>query len=453
MPAAPAKSPNLCYLFRMDILTRLLAIPPLPEALLPLPGAAGAYLVGGALRDGLLGRAVTDFDFATPGDPTVLAQSFARRCAGRWFLLDPGRRQSRVVWKAQDGNLLTFDFAPFRAADLEGDLRGRDFTVNALALSLGDRRLHDPLQGRADLAGRQLRTCAPESFAEDPLRVLRAVRLAVTLDFSLDALTRKQAAAHANLLGRVAAERRGDELVSIANHPRALEGLALLEALEITPYIFGRGGDAGQGWVKRSGAGFRHLAILADWLGDRRPELAALLTLPVSRSLQRLGRLRLACLLAAGPFDPAALDGFLALGRDNLRALQVLVPIALQGLEPPADLATRRARARWAALGPFVADRLLLGAALAGTEAERDALLNILEAYLSLERGGRIPDLVAGDHICRICGLEPGPRLGQIVDRLRAAELEGTVETPDQARKFLISLREKTVDKKNGKPL
>ena len=212
----------------MDPVDRLLAIPPLSTALLPLPGAADLYLVGGALRNALLGLPVSDFDFASPVDPTALARRFASNCGGRWFCLDVARCQSRVVWAGKGIGPLTFDFAPFRATDLEGDLRARDFTVNALALSLRTRTLHDPLGGGDDLARALLRACSPQAFTDDPLRILRAARLAVGLGFRIAAATQEQAATAAGGLGEVAAERRGDELVRIANQPLAAAGLELL---------------------------------------------------------------------------------------------------------------------------------------------------------------------------------------------------------------------------------
>ena len=437
----------------METFARLLETPPLPQALLPLPGAAEAFLVGGALRNALLGLPVTDFDFTTPYDPSSLARAFAARCGGRWFVLDAARSQSRVVWTAPAGTQLTFDFAPFRAADLAGDLRGRDFTVNTLALALGSRQLFDPLGGAADLAARLLRDCAAHTFTEDPLRILRAVRLAVTLGFAIEAGTWERAGQNAELLHGVPAERRADEVVRIVNHPRAVAGLELLARVGVVPQLFGPRPASASRWLEQAAAELARLTEFAAWLPDRHPQLAALLSAPVGRSLLRLGRLRLACIIAPGSFDPAAVEERLALGRETLMALEHLLPVVSGSQPPPPTRPTRRSQARWAAQEDFAEDRLLLAAALAPDAPAREAQLGALAAFLDLQQEGRIPDLVDGRWITRNLGVAPGPELGELLAALREAELSGTVQNPDEARKFLILLREKTVDKKNGEAL
>lgn len=437
----------------MDPFDWLLATPPLPEALLNLPAAANAFLVGGALRNALLGMAVSDFDIATPFDPTDLARDFARACGGHWFLLDPGRNQSRVVWHGSAPSPLTFDFAPFRAADLAGDLRGRDFTVNALALSLGSRTLHDPLGGREDLTARLLHDCDPQAFEDDPLRVLRAVRLVLALGFMIEKDTWKRAQNAAHLLAGVAAERRGDEVVRIVNSPGAEEGLVLLLELGTTGCLFGPHRGNEKEWLGSASRVLGRLQAFVAAATDQMSPVAALLDEAVGRSLSRLGRLRLAAILAAGGCDLVQLDERLALGLETKQALKHLLPLVTGAIPLPPKLPGRRARARWAAQEPFVIDRLLLASALTPAGEGREDLLATLEAYLELEEERRIPDLVDGHWIARNLGLAPGPKLGELVAKLRAAELAGAVETPAEARKFLISLREKTIDKKNGKPL
>ncbi|AMV72331.1 cytidine-specific tRNA nucleotidyltransferase [Desulfuromonas sp. DDH964] len=435
----------------MDEFERLLATPPIPEALLPIPAAAEAFLVGGALRNARLHLSVTDFDFATPFDPTELARSFARRCGGRWFLLDRERNQSRVSWTGPDGAVLTFDFAPFRAADLDGDLRDRDFTVNAIAISLADHRCYDPLQGEEAIARRELQLCADYAFRADPLRLLRLVRLATTLDFSVETRTWQRAAAEAGLLAGVAAERRGDELVRLVNDTSVARGVELLGEIGAIPFLFGPGRQDSSSFFTKSVDGLRRLNTFIDWLGSHSPQVSAVLFQPVSRSLLRLGRLRLALVLGAGNHDPVSAEALLALGQENLRALQILCPLSESGFSaPPPTGLGQRALARWADQYPFPVDQLLLASALAPTLTDREAILDALDAYLELRSSDRIPDLVDGHWIASCFGLQPGPQLGELVARLRQEELEGRVRKPDEARKFLILLKEKTVDKKKG---
>ncbi|HEX2770057.1 MAG TPA: CCA tRNA nucleotidyltransferase, partial [Geobacteraceae bacterium] len=132
-----------------------------------------AYLVGGYLRDCLLGRESKDLDFALSGAWEELPRNFAARIRGRFFWLDEKRLQGRVVKKS--GDEISFsDFAPMRGGTVMDDLRLRDFTINALALPLdGERReLIDPLAGRDDLLHGMIRACSTAAFDDDPLRLM-----------------------------------------------------------------------------------------------------------------------------------------------------------------------------------------------------------------------------------------------------------------------------------------
>jgi tRNA nucleotidyltransferase/poly(A) polymerase len=183
-----------------------------------------AWLVGGAVRDRLLGRQTQDFDVVLDGDPRTAARAIAgaagRSAAGRAtaFALSEEYGGWRVV--ARDGSW-QIDVERLRGVSLEEDLALRDFTVNAIAEQLGEpgagvgvgtgsgtgSAVIDPLGGVEDLAHRCLRAAGPGAFAQDSLRVLRLVRLAGELDFNPDASTRELAHAHAEGLGAVAGER------------------------------------------------------------------------------------------------------------------------------------------------------------------------------------------------------------------------------------------------------
>ncbi len=142
------------------------------------PGQA-CYLVGGAVRDYLLGRPLHDLDFALPEDPTHLAKRVANRLGVGCFVLDDQRHTGRVVYKTPKGHPFPLDFVQFTGETLEEDLANRDFTLNAMALSVEDlNEVIDPLQGQADLKQGLLRPCSLHALADDPVRILRAVRLA-----------------------------------------------------------------------------------------------------------------------------------------------------------------------------------------------------------------------------------------------------------------------------------
>jgi len=185
-----------------------------------------AYVVGGAVRDELLGRQVVDVDVATP-DPEVAARIYAGLSKGAVFPLSEKHGAWRVAFR--DGT--TVDFTPLDEP-IEDDLRTRDFTINAIAQPVAGGEYVDPLEGRADLESRTLRAVSERVFGDDPLRLLRAVRLEDELAFALDEHTEELVRRHADHVAEPAGERIVGELerLSPSGFARADE-LGLLEPL------------------------------------------------------------------------------------------------------------------------------------------------------------------------------------------------------------------------------
>jgi tRNA nucleotidyltransferase/poly(A) polymerase len=185
-----------------------------------------AYVVGGAVRDELLERPVVDIDVATP-DPEVAARIFQSLAKGALFPLSEKHGAWRVAFK--DGR--TVDFTPL-AGTIEDDLATRDFTLNAIAQPVAGGDYVDPLGGRADLEARTLRAVSATIFKDDPLRLLRAVRLEDELGLGLDEPTERLVRANAALVDRPAGERILAELERLSpdGFARADE-LGLLEPL------------------------------------------------------------------------------------------------------------------------------------------------------------------------------------------------------------------------------
>ncbi len=202
------------------------------------PTDLSIYVVGGAVRDHLLGRPIHDLDFALPGDGIPVGRAVAKYLGADYFPLDDERGTARVILTRADGTRLSLDFAALRGPDLESDLRARDFTINALALDARDpENVFDPLGGALDLREKRIRACSPASLTDDPIRILRAIRLAAGLGFGIDPGTRALMRAAIPGMGSVSPERKRDELLRIlgGRHPatslRALEMLGLLPAL------------------------------------------------------------------------------------------------------------------------------------------------------------------------------------------------------------------------------
>ena len=189
----------------------------------------GAWVVGGAVRDRLLGRATCDVDVVVDGDPEQAARAVAR-AGGRaaCFALSHDFGAWRVV--ARDGSWQV-DVEPMRGESIEQDLALRDFTVNAMAEPVAGGELIDPLGGAVDLREGRLRVAAPSAFEQDPLRVLRLVRVAVELTLEPEPGTASLAAAGAAGLRGVSAERVFAELRRIVAAPEARRGLDMLSLL------------------------------------------------------------------------------------------------------------------------------------------------------------------------------------------------------------------------------
>ncbi len=217
-----------------------------------LPDDLPVYLVGGAVRDALLQKPTHDLDFALPSGGIKIARRVADALRGSYYPLDEERDTGRVIILGQDGVRHVMDFASFRSPDpstgfrqaqpissgqsLETDLRGRDFTVNALAVDVQTLSTYDPLGGAADIRAKVIRACSPSVFRDDPVRTLRAVRQAASLGFSIETGTRKAMKRDAKLLSKISPERIRDELVKILEGPQpaaALRALDLIGALDI----------------------------------------------------------------------------------------------------------------------------------------------------------------------------------------------------------------------------
>jgi poly(A) polymerase len=241
------------------------SLPPIVEEIRAQVRAGEAYLVGGAIRDSILGRQVLDIDFALRGSGVEAARSVANSLGAAFYPLDAERGIGRVILVRGKARY-TLDFASLRQGSIEEDLALRDFTANAVAIPLGDpaRRI-DPLGGERDTRAGILRACSPHSIDDDPVRAVRAIRLAAQLGFRIEKQTKEAVRAGASTLGRVSAERIRDEFFRIlagrkvAAAIHSLASLGLLRA--ILPETAGLDGR-GEGEPHRSGVWEHTLTVL-----------------------------------------------------------------------------------------------------------------------------------------------------------------------------------------------
>lgn len=182
------------------------------------------WLVGGAVRDALLGRPVRDLDLVVTGDLPSLRAALGGWVDSLWLQ----GHDAATLGALKDG--VRLELTALGDRDILTDLTRRDFTVNALARDLETGALLDPCGGAADAAARRLRCCGDpqDRFRDDPIRLLRACRLAAELGFTIAKDTEQALRADAARIGEAAVERAGDELEQLLCGPRPAEGLHLL---------------------------------------------------------------------------------------------------------------------------------------------------------------------------------------------------------------------------------
>jgi len=439
-----------------------------------------AWLVGGAVRDRLLDRPTDDLDIALDGDPEAAAQVVRRAAGGAAFPLSEAFGAWRVVGRDHAWQL---DLVPLLNGNLFEDLAARDFTINAMAEPLSGGGLVDPHRGAADLSARRLRAVGPRSFAEDPLRSLRAVRLASELDLEIEPSTALEASEQAGGLKSIAAERVFAELKRIVAAPDPRAGLERMRRFGITRVVLPEL-DALRG-VEQSVYHHRDvydhtLEVLdATVLLARDPAaaglplhgspLAALLAEPLADGLTRGEAMRFAALLhdiakpqtrreradGRGAGFPGHHEEGAVTARALLRRLRAaerlidhVVALTLHHLrlgflvrERPLDL--RKVHRYLTATAPVaadvtaftVADRLATrgrnaAAAIAAHAETADEMLGF--AFAERAAGRRAP-LVRGDELVAALGVAPGPQLGELLAQLEEDRFAGDVLTREGA--------------------
>jgi poly(A) polymerase len=369
-----------------------------------------------------------------------------------------------------------------RDGDIGADLAARDFTVNAMAEPLAGGELLDPHGGRADLAARRLRMVGPDALAADPLRTLRAIRIAVDLELTIEPETAAAIGREAPGLERVAAERIFGELKQVLRSPAVRTGLQLMDAHGITAQVLPellalRGVEQNV---------FHHLDVhdhtlevldqviaierdpVAAGFGEHAGAVAGLLRAPLADELTRGEAMRLAALLhdAAKPWTRMQRDdgrvGFpghdregAALARTVLRRLRAseklveyVAALCLHHLrvgflvhERPLDL-----RGVWRylqATEPYsadvtvftVADRLATRGKNAepAINAHLELARELIGPALARRAEGAPAPLVRGDELARALGIAPSRRLGELLAQLEEDRYAGAISTREDA--------------------
>jgi putative nucleotidyltransferase with HDIG domain len=460
----------------MSTAKRLAAAPLVDLARRALAGGESVWIVGGAVRDAALGRDVIDLDLALAGDPAVAAKAVAREGGGHSFELSAEFATWRAV--ATDGSW-QIDLTALRGETIGADLAERDFTIGAVAMPLGGGEPIDPHGGLSDLDQRILRVVGERSFAADPLRLLRAARLAAALALEIDAGTAALARSEAPRAAEAAGERQLVELRRLLGGPDPLRGLRLLDELGLTAVILPeledlRGVEQGPNhhldvYGHTIAVLERTLEVEADlgrFGGERAAELEALLGEPLADEISRGTALRFGALLhdIGKPATRSERDGFVTfVGHDRdgveivgklcrrLRASRGLTRhlqdltlhhLRLGFLVHEAPLPPRRIHEYLRATDPVAADVTLLtiadrlsarGSGPFATEEAIEAHLilarQMLAAALDWRREGPPRPLVRGDELAIELKIPQGPEVGELLAELEAAQYAGEIST------------------------
>lgn len=381
-----------------------------------------AWLVGGCLRDLLLSRSVVDIDIAVEKDPTELAKKWAAQVDGRWFWLDADRLQSRVLLP----NQMLVDFTPLRAATITGDQNLRDFTINSLALSFeGEfscQALLDPLQGLNDLEQRSLKFCSNRSIADDPLRMLKGIRHAVTMQMSLCEQALQRIKAEAPSIGCIAGERIRDELGKILLAETPVLGFELLYETGLLQELFGPAKDS---WnPQQAFTDLQQLNLKITQYEEDDTDEPVANDAYSSRSL-----FLLATFLRSYQPDNLAelLNSRLRLSRQQQRiVLSLQQEPDSQWREQVRQKTSNRQKALLVeALGYFPMEQMIYWS-IHRQMLTKESVYDHLEAYQSQQRLGRVPDLLDGNQLGSLLQ-RSGKEIGLWQQRIKLAELAGEI--------------------------
>jgi tRNA nucleotidyltransferase/poly(A) polymerase len=457
-------------------------------------GSEAVFLVGGYLRDYLLGRVSDDVDLVVAGDPSLAAAQAASHFRAKHFLLDAEERIYRLVAEVQ-GRRRTVDFSPLRGFSVETDLSMRDFTINAMAVDLSrlaeqetlsfPRDLIDKHYGWRDLAAGILRECHKESFLADPVRLVRALRFRRLMGLEFEERTLNHLKKYAPLVSRAPGERIAVELLETLSGAGSkavfedMESCGLLEHL--FPELAGTLGLEQNAYHhldvwNHTLATLEELDELMEDPGKIYPEYSGMIVRRLEETLQdcyaRRSFLRLAALYhdAGKPLafsrgedgrihfhshQKYSREAVLSLAerlRLSRRARDYLGSVVGRhmdiGLALKGEFTPRARRRLVHRLGENLVDVVLLSTA--DRFATRGPLTTLqgLERYVracrellnELVREEKTPPLIRGRDLLEELGMEEGPAVGEVLRRVREAQMEGRISRREEALRLAARL-------------
>ena len=195
---------------------------------------SGSFLVGGYIRDVILGRLTNkiDIDIVVPENAIEVGKKIAENFKSKFIILDKGREVVRIIFKN-----ISIDIASLISHSIEIDLSSRDFSINSIAFSFDKKLLIDPLNGISDIELSLLRTNSKQNLIDDPLRILRCFRFVSELDFNIDQQLMNFIKKYKNKLRLISKERINYELQRIIRGEKAIKSILLIKKIRIFNYM------------------------------------------------------------------------------------------------------------------------------------------------------------------------------------------------------------------------
>lgn len=389
-----------------------------------------ACLVGGSVRDALLGRRgeYLDLDFVLPEVAVQTARNLAKHYNAGFVVLDAERQIARVVF-----DQATVDLAQQEGDSLETDLHRRDFTVNAIAYNPHTGEFIDPLQGIVDCRAGIIRMVSRSNLQDDPLRLLRAYRQAAQLGFSIEAATQSALRQLAPLLGRIAAERVQVELGYLLKSP---QGTPWLKAAWEDNLLLTWFPDAtAQGLAQVEAIDHSAIILQETW-----PELGVELRASVGgKSASLISLAKLASLLPSVPEAAEEQLSCLKYSRAEIRAVVMALKHLPQLLSyVTAEMPLREQYFFFLNVGA-VFPALAVMAEASGMPVDKIAPL--IDRYLTPNDQVAHPtQLVTGKDLMRSLNLPAGPQVGKLLTAIGVARAEGRISTPREALELATQL-------------
>jgi tRNA nucleotidyltransferase (CCA-adding enzyme) len=399
-----------------------------------LPQAA--YLVGGNVRDALLGRHAEylDLDFVLPEGAVKVAKAIAQHYKAGFVLLDADRQIARVVFEDA-----TVDFAQQVGNSLEEDLGRRDFTVNAIAYNPHTDQLIDPLRGYQDLQQQTIRMVAPENLKEDPLRLLRAYRQSAQLGFAVEAKTQETIRQLAGLLQTIAAERVQGELSYLINAAKGTE--ALTRAWQDGLFAHWLPHATAQGLTEVERIDESAIALESRWF-----ELGLFGWAQDQQKHGSRSWLKVAKLSRLVDQDLRTAESELWHLKYSRTEVQAVLTVMRTKLENPAVASLRQQYFFFREVGNAFPAWAMVAMAL-GTEMK--AIAPLVDRFLTPDDpvAHPVPPLTGRDLMTTL-HLSPGPQIGKLLEAVQLAQAEGQIATRQEA----IAFAEETLRRMKSMP-